>query len=330
MSRIDLHVDGLMDRARQGSLDAPDCRRLLAHCERCDACSIELRWIEDGLHARDPSAGDRALGTAIVDALLGSGDPSGAPSRDPRPRPRRRRALHTAVLAFAGMLAASAAAALYTGVQHWRERDAIETPRRDASPEHEPPRKPRAARKPHRPPSTSTSSPPTLPPALTPTPTPTPAPTPQPRSPGTARRPPSPARSTPAPVPGHALAAESLFARANAERARGLYEVADGRYAELARDYRGTRSELAARISHGNLLLHRLDRPAHALQAFASYLAARPDGPLAEEARVGMAVSLQRLGRAREEREAWRSLLERHPGSLHGARARARLSQLAH
>ena len=52
------------------------------------------------------------------------------------------------------------------------------------------------------------------------------------------------------------------------------------------------------------------------------------DGTLAEEARVGRALALQKLGRRAEEREAWTQLLLRHPHSVQEERARARLQEL--
>jgi tetratricopeptide (TPR) repeat protein len=123
--------------------------------------------------------------------------------------------------------------------------------------------------------------------------------------------------------------AEALFARANAQRTAGSYERALSSYAQLTLAFPETRSGLAAHISRADLLLRRVGRPQAALAAYRAYLTARRAGALAEEARVGVAISLQRLGRQDEERTAWLELLEHHPGSLHGARARARLHALS-
>jgi TolA-binding protein len=123
-------------------------------------------------------------------------------------------------------------------------------------------------------------------------------------------------------------AAEALFASANAARAAGDSASAAARYARLSQLYPGTRAELVSRVSRGNLWLSRIAQPTRARDAFASYLAAAPDGTLAEEARVGLARALAQLGQREDERQAWLALLHRHPGSLYAARARARLDEL--
>ncbi len=84
---------------------------------------------------------------------------------------------------------------------------------------------------------------------------------------------------------------------------------------------------MTARVVVGDLQLE--EGPSRdALASFDSYLAANPAGTLAEEARVGRAVALGRLGRRAEEREAWSQLLREHPNSVQGARARRRLAEL--
>ena len=123
------------------------------------------------------------------------------------------------------------------------------------------------------------------------------------------------------------LTADALFADANRARRAGDYPRALRRYAELRRAYPGSRQEMTARVVVGDLQLE--EGPARdALANFDSYLAADPDGTLSEEARVGRAVALMRLGRRDEEREAWSQLLRVHPNSVQGARARRRLAEL--
>jgi TolA-binding protein len=99
-------------------------------------------------------------------------------------------------------------------------------------------------------------------------------------------------------------------------------------YRELADLFPGTREEVTSRVSLGRLLLDRMGNPGRALQLFESYLSAAPDGTLAEEARLGRALCLGRLGRSDEERGAWEDLLASHPDTVHQARARARLEEL--
>ena len=78
----------------------------------------------------------------------------------------------------------------------------------------------------------------------------------------------------------------------------------------------------------GRLLLDRGEDPSQALALFTRYLDASPNGTLAEEARLGRALSLQRLGRPAEERQAWQQLLSAHPNSIHAERAKKRLDEL--
>jgi tetratricopeptide (TPR) repeat protein len=122
--------------------------------------------------------------------------------------------------------------------------------------------------------------------------------------------------------------AEALFARANAERAARRNDEALADYAQLERAFPRTRNALASRISRADLL-RRMDQPQQALEVYQGYLGAQPDGALAEEARAGIAVSYQRLGREEQERAAWQELLDHHSGSLHARRARARLQALS-
>jgi hypothetical protein len=115
-----------------------------------------------------------------------------------------------------------------------------------------------------------------------------------------------------------------------AERARGDGELVDARrlYGQLASRFRGTREELSARVLGGQMLLDDLDEPAAALRAFDGYLRDEPGGTLAEEAVVGRAQALRRLGRAAAEAAAWNDLLVRYPRSVHAELARERLAAL--
>ena len=122
-------------------------------------------------------------------------------------------------------------------------------------------------------------------------------------------------------------AADELFAEANRARRAGDYPLALRRYADLRRAYPGSREELTARVVAGDLLL--AEGPTRdALASLDSYLATSPTGTLAEEALVGRASALMRLGRRDEEREAWTRLAARAPDSVQGERARRRLVEL--
>jgi len=123
--------------------------------------------------------------------------------------------------------------------------------------------------------------------------------------------------------------AAELFARANLLRRRDEVIEAAVVYRELQRSFPGSAEELLSRVVLGRLLLDRLDDGAAALAQFESYLAAASQGSLREEAMVGRAIALGRLGRATEERNAWNALLDAFPRSTSAARARARVAALA-
>ena len=73
----------------------------------------------------------------------------------------------------------------------------------------------------------------------------------------------------------------------------------------------------------GRLLLDRGD-PAGALASFESYLATG-SGELGEEAMVGRATALERLGRTAQAAGAWQALLAAYPETPFAAHARSRL-----
>lgn len=118
--------------------------------------------------------------------------------------------------------------------------------------------------------------------------------------------------------------AEELFTRANSARRAGNVEQALGLYRELQRAKPRSREALASRALVGRLLLDRGDARG-ALPEFDAYLAS--GGTLSEEALAGRALCLERLGRTSEEQAAWRTLLERHPTTLHRAHAEERLGE---
>jgi TolA-binding protein len=136
----------------------------------------------------------------------------------------------------------------------------------------------------------------------------------------------APPRATEPPAPTETPA--RVFQAAERARRSGDATEADRLYGQLATDFPRSREEIAARALHGQLLLDELGRAEEALAWFDAYLRAAPRGALAEEARAGRAEAFGRLARRDEEAAAWSDLLASHPGSLHGARARARLAAL--
>jgi hypothetical protein len=119
----------------------------------------------------------------------------------------------------------------------------------------------------------------------------------------------------------------SLFASANAARRAGKREVALGLYRQLQQRFPGSDEAKLSKATVGRMMLD-ADDPQAALDSFDGYLDAGKGG-LSEEALVGRAQALQRLGNKAEERAAWQELLAKHPKSIHAARARSRLAELA-
>jgi len=130
------------------------------------------------------------------------------------------------------------------------------------------------------------------------------------------------------PAPVVAPAPGELFAAANEARRSGDSQKSFELYTQLARLHPGSREETTSRVLLGRLLLDRGGDPTQALGLFTRYLEVSPGGTLAEEARLGRALALTRLGSAKEERQAWQQLLAFHPNSIHAERARKRLEEL--
>lgn len=151
--------------------------------------------------------------------------------------------------------------------------------------------------------------------------------------------PPDPVRVAPSPVPPPAarprvaalpagprvpdLDAHQLFVAAGqARRARAFAEAA-GLYRALQAHFPGSAEATLSFLSLGDLLLSQ-GALAQALAQFDAYLASG-DTMMAEEALVGRARTLARLGRTEGERAAWRALLARFPQSDYRWRAQQRL-----
>jgi TolA-binding protein len=120
--------------------------------------------------------------------------------------------------------------------------------------------------------------------------------------------------------------AGALLAAANQARREHRYRAAVRTYRRLQALHPRSREATLSHVSLGRLLLDGLGDARGALAQFDRYLSRRRHRVLDEEARVGRALALMRLGRRDAERRAWRELLEHHPDTLHAHRARARLA----
>jgi TolA-binding protein len=132
----------------------------------------------------------------------------------------------------------------------------------------------------------------------------------------------------PSPAPSLELTAQELFTQANETRRHGEASAAVRQYKVLQRQFPRSPEASLSLVALGRLYLDRLGDPARALAQFDEYLAGGGDGELREEALVGRALALQRLGRTADEKGAWRALLAAFPNSLSADRATARLAEL--
>ena len=120
--------------------------------------------------------------------------------------------------------------------------------------------------------------------------------------------------------------AAALFAQALALRGEGRVDAAIAAHLRLQRLYPAARETRLSFALAGRLLLER-GSSEQALAQFNQYLARA--GDVAEEALVGRATALGRLGRSAAEAAAWREVLERHPQSIYATHAKKRLATLA-
>jgi TolA-binding protein len=118
-----------------------------------------------------------------------------------------------------------------------------------------------------------------------------------------------------------------LFETATEARRQGSYAHAIELQRELLSRYPRSRESHVARETMGRLLLDRGD-PAGALASFDAYVA-EGSGELGEEAMVGRATALERLGRGAQAADAWRGLLAAYPETSYAAHARTRLGSLS-
>ncbi len=346
MSVVDLHPEELLEKDATGELDALERDRLEAHLARCAPCRFERQvradFVEElsakspgenfglasvtnvtsgGTHGMPGSALETPAPRESMTTLRGAGEgdrPSRRPPVATRVRPRRRTTRVAWLLAAAALLVGGVATAMELVDGDWprligmgsdpvpvlapaevRTADPVQTKVRRipaALPELPPPAEPASE-------------------------------TPEPIAPvvETQQKAPPPARALSAPGPPP-VGPSDLFEAENVARQRGDY----GRALDIDRDletrYPTSREAQVSRAIVGRLLLDRGD-PSRALGNFDSYLAAG-SGDLREEAMVGRATALDRLGRSDEAAEAWSQLLTAFPATPYASHARARSESL--
>jgi hypothetical protein len=156
-----------------------------------------------------------------------------------------------------------------------------------------------------------------------PLPSSAPAPAPSELAPSgsVASDPPAPPRAAPRPP-------KDFLRDANQLRARERWQEASRAYEHVVASFPGTPEAYAATVAAGSLHLDHLGDARGAVGFFRAALRQRPNGPLAEEARWGVAEAERTLGDRKAEAAALRAFLARHPDALMAPRARARLEEL--
>lgn len=118
---------------------------------------------------------------------------------------------------------------------------------------------------------------------------------------------------------------EDLLRAANGERALRRWREAEALYARVLRTFPDTDAAGTAAVAAGALRLEHLGDARGALALYRTALRIRPRGPLAEEARWGIAEACRALGDAAGEERALREFVASHPDSLNRGKAEARL-----
>jgi hypothetical protein len=327
MSAVDLHPEDLLDRARRGEATPEEWQRLRAHFAACPACRFEHVLADDCARAGAPSEsadGDVEMLARVRRGASRAVHERAAPRATRASSSRgwsRRRPKRVVYAAAALVLFGATVAAATTVVRRvWLRGPEVEI---TAQASH----KTRAHRKVAA--AGEVAAAPQAPGAALAVDEPAAL------DDGAAEVPNAPKPAV-APAVHHArviasVEAESpgdLFSRANAARRLGKTREAARLYRQLQRDFPGTSEELVSRVTLGRWMLDRLDDPAGALARFDSYLANPVHTALREEALIGRALALGRLGRETEERGAWTAFLAAFPGSVYAERARGRLETL--
>ncbi len=333
MSVVDLHPEDLLEKDATGELDAAERARLDAHLARCVPCRLERKLRADFVAELSAEFPSQSFGLATrgmpdeafempapresMTTLRGAGEGARSSPRRPSVWPRRRTTRTAWLLAAAALLVGGAATAMGLVDGDWpRLVGGGSDPVPALAPVEVRPAQPAQPRI-HRLPAALPELPEPTESASAPEPTAPPVDTTQKAAP--------PARALSMPPPA-VVGPAALFDAESVARQRGDY----GRALDIDRDletrYPTSREAQVSRAIVGRLLLDRGD-PSRALANFDTYLATG-SGDLREEAMVGRATALDRLGRSDEAAGAWSHLLTAFPETPYAPRARARSESL--
>jgi hypothetical protein len=300
MTRFDLHPEDLLERERRGTANAAELARLTQHVAACSVCRVERALVAQATLDAAPRRDEQLLVARLKRSLA-------ARLAVPTHRHSKRNGAFLAVALVAATVASAAAAATFVIVRGAAAPQAsvATTPSLRPLPADPPRRSEPVMREPRATVADESNA----------------------TEPSGKQVEPQVARSAPRAAVEPASASE-LFSRANQARRDGKATEAVRLYRALQERFSGTGEELVSRVTLGRLLLDRLGDSRGALVQFNSYLASPGGGVLREEAMVGRALSLGRMGRAAEERAAWQALLDTFPKSTQRKRAQARLVEL--
>jgi TolA-binding protein len=333
VSTPELHADDLLDKEARGELSPDEQARLEDHLKACSVCRFE-RDVREDFRAEFEAEGQRDRAAQRSAETHGFGERIARAPRSRRPG--------TVLLLVAALLSAGVATAEWARINAGAGKapaapSAAGSGASSLAHRHPLPGATSVAPAP----STSVSAEQleagTEPGASDGNAKPSKAREPRAAVPSVAAAPTNPASfvpvlAEPPPVVSASAGTEStptagaMFGQANQLRERGAYDDAERAYTGLIDTYPGEPEALAAHAMLGRLLLDR-GQPESALTHFDAYLRSGAS-TLAEEAQLGRALSLRKLGRAADEIQAWKTLLVAYPSSVHATRARQRLSEL--
>jgi len=315
VSVVGLHPEELLDKHARGALSEVESVRLEVHAATCATCRFELRVRRD--FADEGFEPPRfTLTPAPPNAV---GPLSSIRSLRPRRRGLRRR---VGLVALAAALVGGASFAAYVGTARLvalSERATVATHRTPVAAKA---RVTAPASVPATPPPAAENDAPRAPNSEAPAVAFTALPVAESDGPRAARLPARTIESTVHPTASAAL----LFHEANVARQTGDTERAIHLYRRIEGEFPRSQEARVSYATLGSLLLDRGDARS-ALGTFDAYLS-KGYVALGEEALVGRALALGKLGAADGEAAAWREVLARFPKSVHARLARARLSAL--
>jgi tetratricopeptide (TPR) repeat protein len=320
MSSVDLHPEGLIEADARGELRGGDRERLEWHLAQCEVCRFERLARKDFRRELEREVEDLDVSHLLTQALLGGGEIAAVAS----PAGRRKRRVRLGLLA-AAMVTIAGTAAAAVGFSEMRVviPRGFETEAQRAGAPARTNVEPAPARA-----GVESALPPSASSAAQGSDAPMDSQTPSTQAAGLAARPALPSPSSMALASGAASpqrGAGTLFAQANSARRADDHEQSTRLYQELIARYRSSPEAHEAEAVLGQTLLDSND-PGGALRYFDDYL--DTDGALREDVTRDRAIALGRLGRSDDEAAAWTALLAAYPNSVHGERARKRLSEL--